>query len=166
MYNHYTDAQKSRLLYGNMHAQTNIYGFSSICRLLWILTLLLCLAPGLLAQTLELRGSQPDYPMLRNGVPLLVDGQSVRIAGSEFRFLIDTAGPDSLTRYVTDGRVFNATGTCEGDLSGGFLCRFTDTAGNVSSYSLEPIPIATGLRTYTCVGRTTEPKFVVRASLN
>ena len=86
--------------------------------------------------TIELRGRQPDHPMMRGGQPLVVDGQTVRIAGAEFIFRISPTGPDSLLRNANDGRIFPAAGECTPDGRGGWQCAFVDTAGNPLHYAL------------------------------
>ncbi len=111
------------------------------------------------AQMLELHGIQPDYPMLRNGIPLIVDGSTVRIAGAEFQFHITPTGPDSLLRKTTDGRVFTAVGSCIEDGFGGFQCALIDIAGNPQNYLLTASADTVGV--WLCVGRHSEPSFPV-----
>jgi hypothetical protein len=108
--------------------------------------------------TIELRGQQPDHPMMRGGKPLVVDGQTVRIAGSEFIFRISPAGPDTLLRRTNDGRVFQALGECTPDGGGGWLCALVDAAGNPLHYFLVAEP--TGDAAWRCIGHTNEPDFL------
>ena len=110
--------------------------------------------------TIELRGQQPDHPMMRGGKPLVVDGQTVRIAGSEFTFRIFPAGQDTLLRRTNDGRVFQAMGECTPDGRGSWHCALVDAAGNPLHYSLVAEP--TGDDAWRCIGRTTEPDFLCR----
>ena len=111
------------------------------------------------SQSLEIRRIRRDCPMLRNGVPLVVDGSPVRIAGAEFRFRISPLGPDSLIRATHDGRIFTAVGSCEPDDSGGFLCELIDTAGNPQIYRLSASADAVGV--WACAGRHSEPTFLL-----
>ena len=120
----------------------------------------LVVASLLPAQTLELRGIQPDYPMLRNGIPLIVDGSTVRIAGSEFQFRIAPTGPDSLVRKTTDGRIFTAVGSCATDAASGFRCALIDAAGNPQNYLLTASADTVGV--WHCVGRHSEPSFPLK----
>ena len=110
--------------------------------------------------TIELRGRQPDHPMMRGGKPLVVDGQTVRIAGSEFIFRISPTGPDSLLRNANDGRIFPAAGECTPDGRGGWQCAFVDTAGNPLHYAL--LADSSDRTAWRCIGRTTEPEFLCR----
>lgn len=115
---------------------------------------------ALSAQTLQLVGNQPDYPMVRNGIPLIVDGSAVRIAGAEFRFYISSWGEDSLVKKTPDGRMFFARGTCQPDAQGGFHCSLNDTAGNPQVYRLSSTEDTVGV--WHCVGRHSEPAFFLR----
>lgn len=110
--------------------------------------------------TIELRGQQPDHPMMRGGKPLVVEGQTVRITGSEFTFRISPAGPDSLLRRTNDGRVFQAIGECTPDGGGGWHCALVDAAGNPLHYFLVAEP--TSDAAWRCIGRTNEPDFLCR----
>ena len=110
--------------------------------------------------TIELRGRQPDHPMLRGGQPLLVDGQTVRIAGAEFVFRIAPSGPDTLLRYANDGRIFPAAGECTPDSGGGWRCALVDAAGNPLHYVL--LAESSDRNAWRCMGRTTEPEFLCR----
>jgi hypothetical protein len=110
--------------------------------------------------TIELRGRQPDHPMMRGGQPLVVDGQTVRIAGAEFIFRISPTGPDSLLRNANDGRIFPAAGECTPDGRGGWQCAFVDTAGNPLHYAL--LADSSDRTAWRCIGRTTEPEFLCR----
>jgi hypothetical protein len=113
--------------------------------------------------TIELRGRQPDHPMMRGGQPLVVDGQTVRIAGAEFIFRISPTGPDSLVKRTMDGRVFEATGNCTEDNAQGWQCSFADTAGNPMTYllTLKLDTSSNSALRWRCIGRNTEPSFDV-----
>lgn len=144
------------------HNQLTIRSFFELLRSLRTAGLLvggLVFVSSLPAQTLELRGIQPDYPMLRNGIPLLVDGETVRIAGAEFQFHIAPAGRDSLVRKTADGRIFTAVGTCAADAASGYRCALIDTAGNPQNYLLTASADTVGV--WLCVGRHSEPSFPV-----
>jgi len=156
--------------YANSHFGPKLYNYprpnpTSTHPLLCALTLGLVLLgfPTLVtSQTLEISGIQPDYPMLRNGIPLLVDGSTVRIAGAEFRFRISPLGPDTLIRATHDGRIFTAVGSCDADGTGGFQCALIDTAGNPQNYQLTAAEGAVGV--WHCVGRHSEPAFLLKQS--
>jgi hypothetical protein len=150
MYNCCTKQRNRSFLYAGVVVRMGCAGF------VW---LALAAASAANAQnTIELRGQQPDHPMMRGGKPLVVDGQTVRIAGSEFIFRISPAGPDTLLRRTNDGRVFQAMGECTPDGGGGWLCALVDAAGNPLHYFLVAEP--TGDAAWRCIGHTNEPDFL------
>lgn len=112
------------------------------------------------AQMLELHGIQPDYPMLRGGQPLKIDGEIVRIAGAEFTFQISPEKSDTLLRRTKDGRTFLATGECIPTLSG-WTCTFIDTAGNPLNYSIVQASDTGMPPVWRCIGRHSEPEFTI-----